>query len=45
MQDGGEKLYLLLVALGEFFDLPFAIGIDLEALKPFVQFLLGRLPG
>ena len=43
MQNGGEKLHLLLVPLGEFLDLLFAIGSDRKTLKPLVQFFLGRL--
>jgi len=39
MQNGGEKLDFLLIALGEGFDLRVAILGDLKALGPFVQVL------
>ena len=37
MQNGGQKLDFLLVALGEFFDLHVAILRDLKTLQPFIQ--------
>jgi hypothetical protein len=37
VQNGSQELDLLLIALGEFFDLLVAILCDLKALKPLVQ--------
>ena len=43
MQDGRQKLHLLLIAFGEFFDLLLAIGADLKPFEPLSQLFLGSL--
>src|SRR5258708_7675757 len=45
MQNGGQKLNLLLIAFGKFFNLLFAINRDLETLQPLVEFTPGILFG
>ena len=43
MQDGRQKLHLLLIAFREFFDLLFAIGADLKTFELLSQLFLGGL--